>query len=111
MSGNTEIETRNGELSRAPQRAARMRSDELKEIAANLRKFVEIGFTETYYAERRSKTGKLISKGGTKVEGMPVEEGKRIIIEAERLELLAALTLESMGLPYTTQQRKSDANS
>ena len=81
-----------------PQRAARMRSTELREQAAQLRAFVAAGKVETYREEARTQRGKLKRKEGLKTRGMNDHEGRRIIQEAERLELLADLTLEGMGI-------------
>ena len=81
-----------------PQRAARMRSTELREQAAQLRAFVAAGKVETYREEVRTHRGKLKHAEGLKTRGMNDHEGRKIIHEAERLELLADLTLEGMGI-------------
>jgi hypothetical protein len=81
-----------------PQRAARRRSTELREQAAQLRAFVTAGKVETYRAEARDHRGKLKHAEGLKTRGINDHEGRRIIQEAERLELLADLTLEGLGI-------------
>ena len=81
-----------------PQRAARMRSTELREQAAQLRAFVAAGKVETFQVGEYYPGGKLKRKDGLKTRGINDHEGRRIIHEAERLELLADLTLEGMGI-------------
>ena len=103
----TETATRHGDLSRTPQRAARSKAKELRAIATELREFVHLGKVETYKPESRSQSGKLLCKEGIRVEGITAIEGLRIIQEAERLELLAALTLEGMGIANDTQCTRS----
>lgn len=81
-----------------PQRAARLRARELREMAQNIRDFVATGQVEKWKEEQRSQRGKLLSKEGIVSVGMDKHDGQRLIAEAERLELLADLTLEHIGI-------------
>ena len=67
-------------------------------MASELREFVIAGKVETYRAEARTQRGKLKHAEGLQTRGMNDHEGRKIIHEAERLELLAGLTLEGMGI-------------
>ena len=67
-------------------------------MASELREFVQAGKVETYKQEVKSERGKVIGKEGIRVQGITARDGQRIIAEAERLELLAALTLEGIGI-------------
>lgn len=82
----------------ALKRIARKRASELREWAKGLREYVDRGKVETWRPERRSERGKLLNKDGVKFTGMSVDDGRKLIHEAERLELLATLTLESLGI-------------
>jgi len=81
-----------------PQRAARKRAYELRKWAEGIRDFVEKGKVEIYQEERRSGSGKVLRKEALKTRGMDEHEGRKLIQEAERLELLAAVTLEYLGI-------------
>jgi hypothetical protein len=94
----TETATRHGDLSRTPQRVAKRQAKEYQTMAANIREFVKNGKVETWKPEMRSQRGKLISKEGARYEGITVEQGRKLIAEAERLELLASVTLEGIGI-------------
>lgn len=104
---NTETDTRHGDKSRTPQRIARARAKELRQLAQNLREFVLEGKVETYRPEQRAQSGKILCREGMKITGVTGHEGQRIIEEAQRMELLAELTLEGLGLPKEIQCRKS----
>ena len=79
-------------------RVARHRANELNTWAQGLREYVNRGKVESWRPERVSERGKLLSKEGVKVKGLTPDQGRKMIQEAERLELLAALTLEALGL-------------
>jgi hypothetical protein len=81
-----------------PQRAARSRAKELREWAKGIRDFVAMGQVEKWKEEQRSQRGKLLSKEGIVSVGMDKRDGQRLIQEAERMELLAKLTLEQIGI-------------
>lgn len=83
---------------KTPQAAARSRASELRNQAANLRAFVMEGKVEFFKEDLITERGKVIRKEGLKVRGMLQEEGRKLIQEAERLELLADLTLEAIGI-------------
>ena len=83
---------------KTPQRAARTRAKELRMWAAGLRDFVREGQTEKYQEERYNKTRKTTTKEGLKVQGMNEGEARKIIQEAERMELLADITLEILDI-------------
>lgn len=83
---------------KTPQRAARARATQLRQWAKGLRDFVAEGQIEKYNVERRSKTGKILCHPGARSTAMTEEKGRKIIHEAERMELLADLTLESLGI-------------
>ena len=83
---------------KTPQRVARHRANELRNWAYGLREYVNEGQVESYKAEKLSKTGKVLRKGGLRSRAITDQEGRNMIQEAERLELLAALTLEALGL-------------
>ena len=83
---------------KTPQRAARSRAKELREVAQNIRDFVAMGQVEKWKEEQRSQRGKLLSKEGIVSVGMDKHDGQRLIAEAERMELLADLTLEQIGI-------------
>lgn len=83
---------------KTPQRAARHRANQLREWAHGLREYVEEGQVESWKTEKLSKTGKVLRKGGLRSRAITDQEGRKMIQEAERLELLAALTLEALGL-------------
>lgn len=105
----TETETRHGDLSRTPQRVAKHKANEYRTMAANIREYVKNGKVETWKPETRSQRGKLISKEGVRYEGITVQEGRKLIAEAERLELLASLTLEQLGLKEECKTYPSQA--
>lgn len=86
-----------------PQRAARKRAKELRTWAQGLRDFVNEGKVEVYQEGKKSQRGKVLKKEGTKSRGINEEEGRKMIQEAERMELLAALTLEYLGLNDETE--------
>ena len=67
-------------------------------MAANIREYVKNGKVETWKPETRSQRGKLLSNGGARYEGITVQDGRKLIAEAERLELLASVTLEGLGI-------------
>ena len=83
---------------KTPQRAARSRANQLREAAQGLRDYVNEGQVESWKTEKLSKTGKVLRKGGARTRAITDQEGRNLIQEAERLELLAALTLEALGL-------------
>ena len=76
-------------------------------MAQEIREYVRLGKVETWKPEVRSQRGKLLSNGGARYEGITVQDGRRLIAEAERLELLATLTLEGIGIINETPCRKS----
>ena len=94
----TETATRHGDLSRTPQRVARNKAKELRNMAQEIREYVRLGKVERWQLETRSKRGKVIAKEGARYEGITVEQGRKLIAEAERLELLACVTLEGLGI-------------
>lgn len=79
-------------------RVARRRASELNTWAQGIREYVERGKVESWQPERRSERGKLLSKEGVRAKGLTPDQGRKMIHEAERLELLATLTLEALGL-------------
>ena len=94
----TETATRHGDLSRTPQRVAKRKAKELRAMAHELREFVKQGKVETWKPEVRSQRGKVISREGIRLQGITVQQGRKLIAEAERLELLASVTLEGLGI-------------
>ena len=94
----TETATRHGDLSRTPQRVARNKAKELRAMAQEIREYVRLGKVERWQPETRSERGKVIAKEGARYEGITVQDGRRLIAEAERLELLASVTLEGLGI-------------
>lgn len=83
---------------KTPQRAARARATQLRQWAKGLRDFVAEGKVENYQLERRSKSGKILRHPGTRQSALTEEKGRKLIHEAERMELLADLTLEQLGI-------------
>ena len=67
-------------------------------MAQEIREYVRLGKVETWKPEVRSQRGKLLSNGGARYEGITVQDGRKLIAEAERLELLASVTLEGLGI-------------
>jgi len=79
-------------------RVAARKNKELMELAQSLREFVMEGKVETYVLDHTSVNHRKTTKEHLKVTGMTEGEAWKCIHEAERLELLALLTLESVSL-------------